>query len=108
MEFREDFSSCGPAAAQRRLLACYQEALGHQLPNHLVALQGLARLLEEAEAGRLGPEGRTYLGRLAALARQVDDTVRALAEVGRVCRDACGGPTDVADVAHEAGAEVTL
>jgi signal transduction histidine kinase len=108
MEFREDYSVSGPAAAQRRLLACYQDALGHQLPNHLVALQGLARLLAETDGERLGPESRTYLDRLAALARQVDGTVRALAEVGRLCRDACGGPTDVADVAREAGAEVSL
>ena len=32
---------------QERLLACYQQALGHDLPNKLVALQGIARLLEE-------------------------------------------------------------
>jgi signal transduction histidine kinase len=108
MEFREDNSGCGPSAAQRRLLACYQEALGHQLPNHLVALQGLARLLEEGESDHLSPEGRAYLGRLAALTRQVDDTVRAVAEVGRLCRNACGGSTDVADVAREAGAQVSL
>ena len=31
-------------ARAERLLACYQQALGHDLPNKLVALQGLARL----------------------------------------------------------------
>ena len=44
-----------------------QEALGHQLPNQLVALQGLARLLEEGEGGNLSPKGREQLGRLKAL-----------------------------------------
>jgi signal transduction histidine kinase len=116
MDFREDFSHLRALWAnephlgvEQSLLACYQEALGHLLPNNLVALQGLARLLQEGEAEHLEPEGRTYLARLASLARQTDDTVRALAVVGRLCRDArAGSPVDCAEVAREAVAEVSL
>jgi signal transduction histidine kinase len=91
------------------LLACFQEALGHQLPNHLVAIQGLARLLEEGEGASLSPEGRKQLGRLADLARGTDRLVRALAEVGRLCREARSGePAVPEEVAREAAAEVNL
>jgi signal transduction histidine kinase len=97
------------AAAAEMLLACFQEALGHQLPNHLVALQGLARLLQADAGDRLGPDGREQLDRLAALAQQTDRLVRALAEVGRLCRDARSAhAVDVADVAREAAAEVNV
>jgi signal transduction histidine kinase len=106
MNYEEDFRDGDPAGP---LLACFQEALGHQLPNHLVAIQGLARLLEEGEGTNLGPEGRDQLGRLAALARNTDRLVRALAEVGRLCRDArSGGPAAPEEVAREAAAEVNV
>lgn len=118
MNLTEDFrrdepgaSATGVAEAGRdpagSLLACYQQALGHELPNRLVSLQGLARLLADGEGRHLGPEGREYLGRLADLARQTDRLVRALADIGRLCRDArAGGPTAVEEVAREAAAEV--
>ena len=53
-----------------RLLGCFQKALGHELPNQLVALQGLARLIEMEQADRLDDEGRAHLLRLADLARR--------------------------------------
>jgi signal transduction histidine kinase len=114
MKVIEDFRRAGSPAegdrlSARMLLACFQEALGHELPNYLVALQGLARLLEEGEAQRLGPEGREQLGRLAALARHTDRLVRALADIGRLCRDARSGqPIALGEVAREAAAEVNL
>jgi signal transduction histidine kinase len=109
MNLVEDFRQ-GPPPARAvadGLLDCFQEALGHQLPNHFVALQGLARLLQETEGPRLSAEGREYLGRLATLAGQSARLVRALAELGRLCRDAhTGGPVSPAEVAREAAAEV--
>jgi signal transduction histidine kinase len=90
-----------------QLLACFQKALGHELPNQLVALQGLARLLE-GEAG-LGPEVRPLVGRLADLARRADGLVRALADLGRLCRERPPGPPLApADVVREAAAEVNF
>jgi two-component system sensor histidine kinase HydH len=114
MEIVLDFtrSAGGPAAAPgpdqaEQLLACFQKALGHELPNQLVAIQGLARLLE-GESG-LGPEGRALVGRLVDLTRRADGLVRALADLGRLCRErAPGPPLAPADVAREAAAAVNF
>ena len=92
-----------------RLLTCFQRALGHELPNHLVSMQGLARLVELEQGDRLDEEGRGHLLRLADLARRTDGVVRTLAEIGRLTRDA--GPAEavsLADAAREAAAEVNL
>jgi signal transduction histidine kinase len=90
-----------------RLLACFQKALAHELPNQLIALQGLARLLEEEEAQRLSADGRDYLRRLAAAARRTHALVGALVEVGRLSRqDHRPERLDPAEVAAEALAEV--
>jgi signal transduction histidine kinase len=88
-----------------RLLAAYQQALGHELPNQLVAIQGMVRLLQTEESERVSPEGREFLTQLANAARRAHELVRGVAEVGRVLRAACGAePLAVADVAREAGA----
>ncbi len=114
MDLQYDF---GPDAANperrkieqlERLLGCFQKALGHELPNQLVALQGMARLIEMEQADRLDEEGRTHLLRLADLARRTDDLIRALAEIGRLARDR--GPAEfssLTDAAREAAAEVS-
>src|SRR5262249_38027329 len=52
-------------AGVERLRVCYQQAVGHELPNQLVALQGTARLLEQDAGDRLDPETRADLTRLA-------------------------------------------
>jgi signal transduction histidine kinase len=115
MDLQYDF---GPDAANplrprvdqlERLLGCFQKALGHELPNQLVALQGLARLIEMEQADRLDDEGRSHLLRLADLARRADALIRSLAEIGRLTRDA--GPAEevsLAEAAREAAAEVNL
>jgi signal transduction histidine kinase len=91
------------------LLACVQEALGHCLPNQLVAAQGLARLLLEEQGQRLDAEGRDLLGRVAALSQEADRAVRTLAEVVRACREpAPPGGTDLEEVAREAVAAAEL
>jgi signal transduction histidine kinase len=92
-----------------RLAGCFQKALGHDLPNQLVALQGLARMLEQEQGGRLDADGRACLLRLAELAGRADGLARRLAEVGRLSRDP-GPPESVAlaEAAREAAAEVNL
>src|SRR6266849_10400467 len=96
-----------PGRSRERLLAAYQQALGHELPNRLVAIQGLVQLLQLEEADNLGAGGRAYLHQLAGLSRRAHEMVRALAEVGQAVRAAqSSAPTDVADVAREAGLAV--
>ncbi len=94
MDFLLDFRpSAVPDGGQlllretRGLLACYQFALGHELPNGLVALQGLARLLVQAHGEQLDEEARALLERLARSAQRLDEQARRLAEVGRLCRE---------------------
>ena len=90
-----------------RLLAAYQQALGHELPNRLVAIQGLVQMLQLEEADKLGAEGREYLDQLAGLSRRAHEFVRALAEVGQTVRAALSAePAEIADVAREAGTTV--
>jgi signal transduction histidine kinase len=86
-----------------RLLGCFQKALGHELPNQLVAVQGLVYLLQEEEGARLGAEGRATLERLAAVVKRTHLLVRELADVGRSVRRA---PAAGAARLHEAVAEV--
>ena len=115
MEVLHDFGprpGAGPAPylpGLEHLLACLQEALGHCLPNQLVAAQGLARLLLEEQGGRLDAEGRDLLGRVAALSRETDRAVRTLAEVVRACREPPPpAGIDLAEVAREAAAAAEL
>ena len=115
MDLQYDF---GPDAANperrrieqlERLLGCFQKALGHELPNQLVALQGLARLIEMEQADRLDDEGRAHLLRLADLARRADGLIRTLAEIGRLTRNPEPiEQTSLAEVAQEAAAEINL
>jgi signal transduction histidine kinase len=111
--FDYDPASPGPHDRARdradQLLACYQQALGHELPNLLVSLQGLARLLAEEQADRLDADGRALLARLAELARRADTVARATAAVGRACRESGSlAPVSLKEAVREALAEVNL
>src|SRR5262249_39646848 len=89
------------------LRVCLRRALGHELPNHLVALQGLIRVLEWEQADRLNEEGRNYLHRLAAAAERVHGMIHTLADLLRpegTRRPAA--PVPFLEVAQEAAAEV--
>jgi signal transduction histidine kinase len=88
-----------------RLLAALQKGLGHELANQLVAVQGLARLLELEEGERLSAEGRDYLGRVAAGAARAHNLAGALADVARLASPAPPGAVDLAEVVAEAAAE---
>src|SRR5947209_3860755 len=94
-------------STQERLLACYQQALGHDLPNKLVALQGLARLLDQELAEQLSGEAREWLARILGLTREIDTQVRALADVGRSCKQmGLATKIDLAELWAEVGAEI--
>jgi signal transduction histidine kinase len=88
------------------LLACFQRALGHELPSRLVALQGLLRVLEMEAPDDLNPEAREYLTRAADLARRAHALTRELADLGRATRTPPSGqPVCVGEAAREAIAE---
>jgi signal transduction histidine kinase len=108
LDFRGEASGAEPEQLER-LVGCFQTALGHELPNRLVALQGLARLLEPDAGARLDADGRAALLRVADLTRGVDSLVRRLAEVGRLSRDP-GRPeaASLAEAAREAAVEVKM
>jgi signal transduction histidine kinase len=91
------------------LLAGYQQALGHELPNHLVAMQGLARLVLADQAAGTAPAGRELLERLADLAQRTDRLVRTLAEIGRLDRaPGLAEPVPLTEIVSEVVAEVKI
>lgn len=65
------------------LLSCFRRAFNHDLPNHLVAIEGLLRVLEQEEGDRLSPSGRDYLQRIFRSAEKAHNLVHALAVIGR-------------------------
>jgi signal transduction histidine kinase len=91
-----------------RLLSLLQKALGHELPNQLIAVQGLARLLE-AETEGLSDDGKEYLQRLGAAAQRSHEMIRALADFLRALRAVKPGTrVSVADVVRESAAELNV
>lgn len=69
-----------------RLLFVLQKALGHELPNRLIAIQGFAQLLGLEESERLGPDGQDYLKRLSVATQRAATLVKGLAELVRSAR----------------------
>lgn len=95
-----------PEARTDRLLAMLQKALGHELPNQLLAIQGLARILEMEEGERLGAEAKDYLTRLSAAARRCHELVRTLADIVRASRNVLPAqPISLREAARQAVAE---
>jgi signal transduction histidine kinase len=89
-----------------RLLAGYQQFLGHDLCNQLVPIHAYAKMLRE-QCGGLDAEARTLLTRLTDLTRKADQQARRLAEIGRLLREpAWGPPLPLAPAIAEAVAEV--
>ncbi len=116
MEIGHDFCPDGdtdPVRERFELLemqrALYQKALGHDLPNRMVALQGLARMAEMELGPDAAPEACALVGRLAEVARQVDESMRTLAALGRLCQKP--GPVealDLGELVHEAAVEAKV
>jgi light-regulated signal transduction histidine kinase (bacteriophytochrome) len=91
----------------QRVLACWQHALGHDLPNQLVAIQGLLQVLALEERERLSSDGRDYLDRLAALTRKAQEALVTLKAIGRAAIDT--GPAEevaLEELVREVAAEV--
>jgi signal transduction histidine kinase len=80
----------GSTAAEQleRIFACYQQALGHELPNQLIAILGLLRMLQLEEGDRLGADGRDYLQRVSAVTQRARLLIGDLAEMTRLVRGA--------------------
>jgi hypothetical protein len=94
-------------ARAERVLATVQQALNHDLPNLLVAIQGLLQVVELEEAERLSASGQDCLRRAAASTRRVHETLTMLRALGRAAAEA--GPAEevaLAELAREAAAEV--
>jgi signal transduction histidine kinase len=85
----------------------YRHAFNHDLPNQLVALQGLLQVLELEEGARLTAEGLDYVKRLGATMRRLQAAVVLLKAIGRVATESI--PAEeiaLPDMAREAAAEV--
>jgi signal transduction histidine kinase len=94
-------------ARAERILTCFQKSLGHDLPNQLVALQGVLQVLELEEGSRLSAEGRDYLKRLGDISRRLRETITTLRAIGRAAAET--GPAEevsLTELAREAAAEV--
>jgi signal transduction histidine kinase len=115
MEMHSDFDPASKTRIEQQrhrreiLLACYQQFLGHDLPNRLVAAQGLARLLLVEVGPVLDADARTLLERLANQILQADSEARRLAATGRLWCDAAASlATPLTEVAREAIDETFL
>ena len=71
----------GPA---HRLLKQMHQVCNHDLPNQMVVLQSLLKLLSFEESANLGEEGREYVRRMQNATRQASGMVRFLKEMGKM------------------------
>ena len=67
-----------------QLLAGMHQALSHDLPNQLVVVLGLARLLEVEEKETLSPQAMECLSRLGGAARRASAMVQVLKDMARL------------------------
>ena len=96
-----------PKALNERLQQGLQKALGHDLPNHLVAIQGMLRLVDLEYGDKFCAEGQVYLKRLTAATARTQALVRALllfAQAGRAVESWEDVP--LAEAAHAAANEI--
>jgi signal transduction histidine kinase len=98
-----------PPDSPSRVFSLLYQSVSTELPNQLIAVLGLAQLLEQDESNRLSNEGREYLRRLNAATQRAQFVVRHLADILRACQAAPGGPpTSLAEIAAEAAAELMV
>jgi signal transduction histidine kinase len=85
---QHDLAPVGQAAGismrAERLLSGMHKVLSHDLPNQIVAVQGLLQLLSLEEANRLTPTGLEYVRRLHKAAGRAAEMVRFLKEMERL------------------------
>jgi len=90
-----------PAQADR-LLRLMHQVCSHDLPNQLVVLQSLLKLLSLEESANLGDEGQEFVRRLQSATRHASGMVRFLKEMGGVkSRAARLEPIALAELARE-------
>jgi light-regulated signal transduction histidine kinase (bacteriophytochrome) len=83
------------------------QVVSHDLPNQLVAVQGLLQLLSLEEADRLSEEGREYLRRLHNATRRGAELARFLKEMERLRTFTVQSTTiGLADLARELQGEL--
>jgi light-regulated signal transduction histidine kinase (bacteriophytochrome) len=87
----------GSLAQPEEVLRGMHKALAHDLPNQIVALQGLLQLLDQDESAALSPDGREFLMRLHGAARRTGALARFLKEMAQVPALTCKTATIVLD-----------
>lgn len=91
-----------------RLLKCFHKALNHELPNHLVAIQGLVRLLKLEMEPKLDEDSREIFKRLETASQRTHEVIRTLAALGRIGEETRpGSAVNFKEAAEEAACAVT-
>lgn len=96
----------GSDHAERRWRAI-QKVINHDLPNQLIAIQGLLQLLAVDEADRLSPDGREILTRVQGTSSRLLEMIHQLKELAKA-QDVSDRPAMVSlmDLMSEAVVEV--
>jgi two-component system C4-dicarboxylate transport sensor histidine kinase DctB len=89
-----------------QLLACVQKVAGHDLPNRLVAIQGLLELLLIEEADRLSPEGHQLVQRVQVATRRAHALTQALEQLCRSWTEQPAETLSLYEMARETGARI--
>jgi len=96
------------AERAEQVLACLRGCLGHDMANHLVAIQGLVHILEMEEGERLNAASKDYLRRIRNVTERVANLVRTLADICRDGRDTqLPESQSLVQTAREVATEVT-
>jgi signal transduction histidine kinase len=96
------------AERAEQVLACLRSCLGHDMANHLVAIQGLLHILETEEGARLSAASKAYLQRIRNVAERVATLARTLADICRDGRDTqLPESQSLVQTAREVATEVT-
>lgn len=99
----------GDPAWLHHLLLCLRKALGHDLSNQLIGVQGLLRLLESEEGHLLHSNGREYLHLLQDGVKRTQERVRLLSHLARLgSASSVFLPVPLDEVAREAIASVQM
>jgi signal transduction histidine kinase len=95
------------SARAGRLLGHIRKALSHDLPNQLVAVQGLLQVLQLEERQRLSADGQDYVRRAVAAAQRAQALVGNLKELARLGGERrLGEAVGLTELTAELGAEV--
>jgi signal transduction histidine kinase len=90
-----------------RVLDCIFKALGHDLSNYLVAVQGLLRILDMEEGDRLSPVGKDYLRRLGSTTQRAQGLVQSLRAIVKAHQQSeRSEDVTLADLVREVKAEI--